>query len=75
MSVSLFAQEEINKWALPRISVAHIRVKPGHSSELSSQVVMGTPIKILEKVGDWYHIETPEGYQGYTIGKDIKTDL
>ncbi len=71
MSVSLFAQEEINKWALPRISVAHIRVKPGHSSELSSQVVMGTPIKILEKVGDWYHIETPEGYQGYTIGNSL----
>ena len=71
MSVSLYAQEGVNEWALPRISVAHIRVKPGHSSELSSQAIMGTPIKILDKIGDWYHIETPDGYQGYIIGNSL----
>ncbi len=71
MSVSLFAQDNNDEWALPRISVAHIRVKPGHFSELSSQAIMGTPIKILKKIDDWCHIETPDGYQGYIIGNSL----
>ena len=40
-----YAQSNSNKWALGRISVAHVRVKPGHSSELSSQIIMGMPVK------------------------------
>lgn len=71
ISMPLLAQVEVNEWALPRISVAHVRVNPGHSSELSSQVIMGTPIKILDKSNDWYHIETPDGYQGYIISNSL----
>lgn len=67
-----FAQGNTNKWALVRISVAHVRVKPGHASELSSQVIMGMPIKLLSKSGDWWHVETHEGYQGYIINNSLE---
>lgn len=59
------------KWGLSRISVAHVRVKPGHSSELSNQATMGMPIKLLEKHGDWWKVETPEGYNGYIIENSL----
>lgn len=71
IAIPLFAQDGIKEWALPRISVAHVRVKPGHSSELSNQAIMGTPVKILEKLNDWYLVETPEGYQGYIINNSL----
>lgn len=71
ISMPLLAQNELYEWALPRISVAHVRVKPGHSSELSSQALMGTPVKVLDKSNDWYHIETPEGYMGYIISNSL----
>ncbi len=53
------------RWALPRISVANMRTKPAHSAELSSQALMGMPIKLLERQGDWWLAQTPEGYEGW----------
>lgn len=70
-SLVTFAQGNSNKWALGRISVAHVRVKPGHSSELSSQIIMGMPVKLLNKSGDWWHVETHEGYKGYIISNSL----
>ena len=66
-----FAQNNSNKWALGRISVAHVRVKPGHASELSSQIIMGMPVKLLNKSGDWWQVETHEGYKGYIISNSL----
>ena len=49
-------------WALVRVSVSNLRTRPGHSQELTSQVLMGTPLRILMREGSWYRIRTPEGY-------------
>lgn len=70
---TLFSSVEArtSKWALGRISVAHVRVAKGHSSELASQILMGMPVKLLSKVGDWWHVETHEGYKGYVIGSSL----
>lgn len=59
-------------WALVRVSVANIRENQGHASEMGSQVIMGTPLKILSGDGQWYHVETPEGYQGYVIENSLQ---
>ncbi len=48
-----------------RLSVCNIRSKPRHSSELSTQAILGTPVKILKKKGSWYFIQTPDGYLGW----------
>lgn len=58
-------------WALPTISVANMRTNPGHASELSSQALMGMPVKLLEKNGDWWLVETPDGYTGWISSSSL----
>lgn len=60
------------RWALPRVSVACVRENPGHASELGTQVIMGTPLKVTDASGTWKKIETPEGYSGYVIGNSLQ---
>jgi hypothetical protein len=52
-------------WALATLSVSNLRSQPDDASELVSQVVMGTPLKVLDVKGVWYRIQTPEKYIGW----------
>lgn len=63
-------------WAVPRISVACIRTKPGHDAEMATQAIMGQPLRILDNKGSWYRVQTPDGYIGWVINTSIahKTD-
>lgn len=61
-----------NLWALSRISVANMRTKPGHASELASQTLMGTPLRLLEKSGDWWMVQTPDGYIAWIVDTSIQ---
>lgn len=58
-------------WATPRISVACLRVKPGHASEMATQAIMGQPLRVLETDDDWYHVQTPDGYISWVTGSSI----
>ncbi|MGM0668421.1 MAG: NlpC/P60 family protein [Gemmatimonadota bacterium] len=49
-------------WAVVNVSVSNLRTRPGHSQELTSQALMGTPLRILMREGSWYRVRTPEGY-------------
>lgn len=49
-------------WGLVNVSVCNLRTRPGHSQELTSQALMGTPLRILMKEGSWYRVRTPERY-------------
>lgn len=60
-----------DKWAQVRISVACFRVKPGHPSEMATQAIMGMPIRLLEKSGDWWRAQTPDGYIAYVINNSL----
>ncbi len=62
----------VSQVALPRISVACVRELPGHSRELGSQVLMGVPVSILDKQGEWYKVKTVDGYNGYIISSSLK---
>lgn len=53
-------------WALVPQSVINLRRAPAYPSEMITQALMGTPIKILAKKKIWYKIQTPEGYEGWT---------
>lgn len=59
-------------WGLTTLSVSNVRAKPEHSSELVTQAVMGTPVKIIETTDGWIRIETPEGYNGWIDNFGIK---
>ncbi len=53
-------------WGLVSLSVANLRSKPAHSSELVSQAIMGTPVRLLKESEDWLLIQTPDRYIAWT---------
>ncbi len=54
-----------------RLSACNIRSKPKHSSELSTQAILGTPVRILKQNGSWYYIQTPDRYLGWVDAEGI----
>ncbi len=59
------------RWAVPHISAAHVRTEPRHGSEMSTQALMGWPVKVLERIDGWSYVELPDGYQGYVIDNSL----
>ena len=49
-------------YGIVNVSVCNIRSKNGHSQELATQSLLGTPIKVLKKKGSWFLIQTPDKY-------------
>lgn len=57
---------ESDKWALVNIPVACMRSEAAHSSELVSQALLGTPVRVLGDAGrEWVRVLTPDGYDGH----------
>jgi cell wall-associated NlpC family hydrolase len=52
------------------ISVANIRSTPEHSAELSTQLTLGMPVKILKEQQSWYLVQGPDQYIGW-INKGV----
>jgi len=66
-------QTLLNKsWALAALSVSNLRALPDDTSELVSQVLMGTPLKILEGKDKWHRVQTPEQYLGWMDGSGLQ---
>ena len=60
-------------WALAKLSVSNMRALPEDASELVSQVLMGTPLKVLDYVDKWYRVQTPEYYIGWMDTGGLQT--
>lgn len=54
------------------LSVINLRKEPDHSSELVSQVVMGTPVHILKYDAGWFLVRTPERYIAWTESSSVR---
>jgi SH3-like domain-containing protein len=67
-SVASLAQTQ---WALPRVTVACMRSNAGHEAELASQALMGMPVQILSRSGQWRRVQTPEGYEGWVVDNSL----
>ena len=48
------------------VSVANIRSTPRHSGELATQALLGTGLKVYKQEGDWFYVQTPDDYLGWT---------
>ncbi len=48
------------------LSVVNLRSKPGHSQELATQSLLGTPVKVYKKEGGFFLIQTPDKYLAWT---------
>jgi cell wall-associated NlpC family hydrolase len=64
-------ESQEKQWAQPRISVACLRENPGHESELGTQAIMGMPLQVLKKSGQWYQVETPDGYKAWVVDNSL----
>ncbi|WP_319228678.1 C40 family peptidase [Draconibacterium orientale] len=60
-----------NPWGIVTISVCNIRSSPRHSSEMLTQAILGTPVKVYRKADGWYLIQTPDRYFGWVDGAAI----
>ncbi len=59
-------------YGLVNLSVINIRSKPKHSAELVSQALLGMPLKVLDEKNNWYLIQTPDKYIGWTDASAIQ---
>ncbi|MEL7219814.1 MAG: C40 family peptidase [Bacteroidota bacterium] len=49
-------------YALTRHAVVNLRSAPGHSQELATQLLLGTPVRVLKQEGNWCFVQCPDGY-------------
>jgi len=58
LSFSALGQGKIKAIGIVQVSVGNVRSEPAQSAEMSTQVLMGTPVKLLEKaegkIGIWF---------------------
>ncbi len=52
-------------WGLIPVSVCNIRSRPAHEAEQSTQALMGTPVRILNKRRGWHLVQMPDSYIGW----------
>ncbi|MEP2025348.1 MAG: C40 family peptidase [Reichenbachiella sp.] len=62
--INLLPDESTNpyRFAIVNNSVANLRSKPRHSSELATQATLGTVLKVLKITQEWYLVQTPDDY-------------
>ena len=66
-SIRVLPQGELEKtpFGVVNLSVANLRSQPRHSAELSTQALMGTVLRVWDKDGDFYLVQTPDDYFGW----------
>jgi cell wall-associated NlpC family hydrolase len=49
-----------------RVSVANVKSKPSHPSEMGTQAVMGWTVRVLKQQSNWFYVHTePDNYLGW----------
>jgi hypothetical protein len=47
------------------VSVANLHRAPDHTTTVVTQALMGTPVSVLKKEGEWFFIQMPDLYLGW----------
>jgi hypothetical protein len=58
-------------WGLIGVSVANLKSEASHASEMATQAVLGTPVRILKKEGSWLYVQTPDHYLAWVTGASV----
>ena len=59
------------QWALVKLSIATLRCEPKHSGEVATQALMGMPLRVIEKNGEWIRVQCPDNYIAYVPESSI----
>ncbi len=52
-------------------SVINLRSNPRHSAEIATQLLLGTPVKILKMESGWYLVQAPNKYIAWVDGSAL----
>ncbi len=52
-------------------SVINLRSNPRHSAEIATQLLLGTPVKILKRENGWYLVQAPNKYIAWVDGSAL----
>lgn len=58
-------------YGVSTLSAGYMRAQPDYESSLETQVLMGTPVEILDSLGYWLKIRTPEPYTAWITNMGI----
>ncbi len=59
-------------WGLVSVSVANLRKEPSYASEMVSQAVMGTPLRLLKESKGWFFVQTPDHYLSWVSAASLQ---
>lgn len=68
---TLVSSPKEDAWAIVNVASACLRTEPAHASQLETQASYGTPAKILDRQGEWYRLELPDGYKAWMTGSSL----
>lgn len=71
--ITVWPEKELGNqiFAITRHSVANLRSERGHSQELATQVLLGTPLRLLKQEEEWFFAQCPDGYLAWIHGGEI----
>lgn len=58
-------------WAQVRIPAASLRTGGRHAAEMATQAILGTPLRVLDSAGEWWYVQTPDGYIAYVPSTSV----
>ena len=61
-----------NIYGVVSLSVINMRATPSHAAEMTTQALMGMPVRILKNSGSWYLIQTPDRYIAWAERNSIQ---
>ena len=63
-SIAVLPEEglEDRTCAVANVSVADLRTAPEYSAEMATQILLGSPVQILQNGRGWYRVKTTDGY-------------
>ncbi len=70
-SIAVLENSLDKPWAIVKLAIASLRTDGRHAAEMATQAIMGMPVKVLEKKGDWYRVQTPDNYISYCPGNSL----
>ncbi len=71
--VSVLPSDTIQKpWAVVNISVACRRKEADNASELITQAIMGTPVRVLKSEDGMSYVQTPNKYLGWVRSRSLQ---
>jgi len=64
--------EDTRQMGIATLSTINLRKEPHHSSEMVSQLILGTPVMIMKSEDPWLQIQTPDNYTGWIEESSVK---